>query len=36
MKPSVLLTLDSMRFANTGLHTFGNRLGREILRLAHA
>ncbi len=36
MKPAVLLTLDSMRFANTGLHTFGHRLGREILRLAHA
>ena len=36
MKPTVLLTLDSMRFANTGLHTFGNRLGSEILRLAHA
>jgi glycosyltransferase involved in cell wall biosynthesis len=32
MKPSILLTLDSMRVANTGLHTFGLRLGREILR----
>jgi glycosyltransferase involved in cell wall biosynthesis len=31
-KPAVLLTLDSMRFANTGLHTFGHSLGREILR----
>lgn len=32
MKPSLLMTLDSMRFANTGLHTFGHCLGREILR----
>jgi glycosyltransferase involved in cell wall biosynthesis len=32
MKPAVLLTLDSMRHANTGLHTFGLCLGREILR----
>jgi glycosyltransferase involved in cell wall biosynthesis len=32
MKPSLLLTLDSMRVANTGLHTFGHSLGREILR----
>ena len=32
LKPAVLLTLDSMRFANTGLHTFGHSLGREVLR----
>ena len=32
MKPSLLITLDSMRFANTGLYTFGHSLGREILR----
>lgn len=32
MKPSILLTLDSMRVAKTGLHTFGHSLGREILR----
>lgn len=32
MKPAFLLTLDSMRFANTGLYTFGHSLGREILR----
>ncbi|MDL2357214.1 MAG: glycosyltransferase family 1 protein [Pseudomonadota bacterium] len=36
MKPSLLLTLDSMRFANTGLHTFGHSLGREILRQGDA
>ena len=35
-KPAVLLTLDSMRFANTGLHTFGHSLGREILRQGQA
>ncbi|WP_426102939.1 glycosyltransferase family 4 protein [Massilia sp. TSP1-1-2] len=32
MKPEILITLDSMRHANTGLYTFGNSLGREILR----
>jgi glycosyltransferase involved in cell wall biosynthesis len=32
MKPQLLLTLDSMRHANTGLYTFGLCLGREILR----
>lgn len=32
MKPALLMTLDSMRHANTGLHTFGHNLGREILR----
>jgi glycosyltransferase involved in cell wall biosynthesis len=32
MKPSVLLTLDSMRFPNTGLHTFGRSLAGEIQR----
>ncbi|MFP5390822.1 MAG: glycosyltransferase family 4 protein [Gammaproteobacteria bacterium] len=32
MKPALLLTLDSMRHANTGLHTFGHHLGREIVR----
>ncbi|MES2320610.1 MAG: glycosyltransferase family 1 protein [Pseudomonadota bacterium] len=32
MKPALLITLDSMRFANTGLYTFGHSLGREILR----
>ena len=36
IKPTVLLTLDSMRFANTGLHTFGHSLGREILRQGQA
>lgn len=32
--PKLLLTLDSMRFENTGLHTFGHSLGREIVRQA--
>ena len=32
MKPSILVTFDSLRNLNTGLHTFGARLGREILR----
>jgi glycosyltransferase involved in cell wall biosynthesis len=32
MKPALLITLDSMRFPNTGLHTFGHSLGREIVR----
>lgn len=32
MKPNLLLTFDSMRHANTGLHTFGHCLGREIVR----
>jgi glycosyltransferase involved in cell wall biosynthesis len=32
MKPSLLMTFDSMRVANTGLHTVGHKLGREILR----
>lgn len=32
MKPALLMTLDSMRFANTGLYTFGHSLGREIVR----
>lgn len=36
MKPSILLTLDSMRIAKTGLHTFGHSLGREILRQGEA
>jgi glycosyltransferase involved in cell wall biosynthesis len=36
MKPSILLTLDSMRVAKTGLHTFGHSLGREILRQGEA
>ena len=31
-KPALLITLDSMRTANTGLYTFGHSLGREILR----
>lgn len=31
-KPSVLITLDSMRNANTGLYTFGRSLGSELLR----
>jgi glycosyltransferase involved in cell wall biosynthesis len=30
--PRLLVTLDSMRFANTGLHTFGQSLGRELVR----
>jgi glycosyltransferase involved in cell wall biosynthesis len=32
LKPKVLLTFDSMRHANTGLHSFGLRLGGEIVR----
>ena len=32
MKRAILLTLDAMRFANTGLYTFGQCLGREIAR----
>ena len=32
MNPPILLTFESMRFANTGLHTFGQCLGREVLR----
>jgi len=32
MKPSLLITIDSMRYANTGLHTFGSGLCRELLR----
>jgi glycosyltransferase involved in cell wall biosynthesis len=32
MKPALLITFDSMRVANTGLHTVGHNLGREILR----
>ncbi len=32
MNPSLLITLDSMRYANTGLHTFGNSLVREMMR----
>ena len=32
MKRSVLLTLDSMRYPNTGLHSFGQQLGSEIVR----
>ncbi len=32
MTASLLITLDSMRHANTGLHTFGNSLVRELLR----
>ena len=34
MQPALLLTFDSMRHANTGLHTFGHCLGREIVRQA--
>jgi glycosyltransferase involved in cell wall biosynthesis len=30
--PRLLVTLDSMRFENTGLHTFGRSLGRELAR----
>ena len=33
-RPELLLTFDSMRHANTGLHTFGHCLGREIVRQA--
>lgn len=36
MKPSILITLDSMRVAKTGLHAFGHSLGREILRQGQA
>lgn len=32
MKRAVLMTFDSMRFPNTGLHTFGDRLGQQIVR----
>jgi glycosyltransferase involved in cell wall biosynthesis len=32
--PEVLLTFDSMRYANTGLYSFGHRLGSEIVRQA--
>lgn len=32
MTPELLITLDSMRHPNTGLHTFGNSLVRELLR----
>jgi glycosyltransferase involved in cell wall biosynthesis len=32
MKPSILITLDSMRIEKTGLHTFGHCLAGEILR----
>lgn len=32
MRPSLLITLDSMRHENTGLHTFGKSLGRELAR----
>ncbi len=32
MKPALLVTFDSLRNVNTGLHTFGDRLGHEILR----
>lgn len=32
MTPRLLITLDSMRHENTGLHTFGRSLGRELVR----
>jgi glycosyltransferase involved in cell wall biosynthesis len=32
VKPAILMTFDSMRFPNTGLHTFGDRLGQQIVR----
>ncbi|MBB3221178.1 glycosyltransferase family 4 protein [Pseudoduganella umbonata] len=32
MTPRLLITLDSMRFENTGLHTFGRSLGQELVR----
>lgn len=32
MRPKLLITLDSMRFENTGLHTFGHSLTRELAR----
>lgn len=32
MRPKVLVTLDSMRFENTGLHTFGHSLASELAR----
>ncbi len=32
MTPGLLITLDSMRFANTGLHTFGSSLGQQLAR----
>ncbi len=32
MMPKLLITLDSMRFENTGLHTFGHSLSSELAR----
>lgn len=32
MTPKLLVTLDSMRFENTGLHTFGQSLGRQLVQ----
>lgn len=32
MPPSLLITLDAMRHANTGLHAFGRSLGTELIR----
>ena len=32
MMPKLLITLDSMRFENTGLHTFGHSLTSELAR----
>ncbi|MGX9217567.1 glycosyltransferase family 4 protein [Massilia varians] len=32
MRPKLLITLDSMRFENTGLHTFGDSLTKELAR----
>lgn len=32
MRPKLLITLDSMRFENTGLHTFGHSLTNELAR----
>jgi glycosyltransferase involved in cell wall biosynthesis len=32
MIPRLLITLDSMRFEHTGLHTYGRSLGRELVR----
>ncbi len=35
MTPKLLITLDSMRFENTGLHTFGHKLTSELARQGH-
>jgi glycosyltransferase involved in cell wall biosynthesis len=36
MKPALLISFDSLRNVNTGLHTYGARLGSEVLRQGSA